>query len=81
MQKLRFLGFQKLPSFDRQVVRLKKDAYIVAPNNSIFFEILMVDFELFRDSAGQKYQNLRIIPREPRNLGIIAVELNGDFDI
>ena len=47
---------------------LKKDAYIVAPNNSIFFEILMVDFELFRDSAGQKYQNLRIIPGEPRNL-------------
>ena len=52
----------------RQSVRLKKDAYTVAPNNLIFSEILMVDFELFRDFAGQKHQNLRIIPREPRNL-------------
>ena len=65
----------------RQSVRLKKDAYIVARDNSIFSEILMVDFELFRDFAGQKHQNLRIIPREPRNLRIIAAELSRDFDI
>ena len=55
----------------RQSVRLKKDAYTVAPNNLIFSEILMVDFELFGDFAGQKHQNLRIIPREPRNLRTI----------
>ena len=52
----------------RQSVRPKKDAYIVARDNSIFSEILMVDFELFRDFAGQEHQNLKIIPREPRNL-------------
>ena len=60
----------------RQSVRLKKDAYIVAPNNSIFSDILMVDFELFRDFAGQEHQNLRIIPREPQNRRIIAAELS-----
>ena len=65
----------------RQSVRLKKDAYIAARDNSIFSEILMVDFELFRDFAGQEHQNLRIIPREPRNLRIIAAELSRDFDV
>lgn len=60
----------------RQHARFKSDAYIAAPNNSIFSEILIVDFELFRDFAGQKHQNLRIIPREPRNLKRIPGELN-----
>ena len=61
------LGRQKDKNL-RQSVHLKKDAHIVAPNNSIFSEILRVNFELFCDFAGQERQKLRIIPGGPQDL-------------
>ena len=59
-----------------QSVRLKKDAYIVAPNNSLFGEILRVDFEFFLDYAGREQQNLRKIPLQLQNLRKISGNLN-----
>ncbi len=81
LQKLKFWSLnwcEKVSPYNRQMdknqrqsVHHKKDANIVTPNNSIFSEILRVDFELFWDFAGQKHQNLRIIPSGPENLMVI----------
>ena len=52
----------------RQSVRLKKDAYIAARDNSIFSQFLIWNFEFFLIFAGPEYQILRIIPRDCKNL-------------
>ena len=41
----------------RQYAHFKKGANIVAPKNSLFSEIMRVDFEFFFDYAGREQQN------------------------
>lgn len=71
----------------RQMVRFKKDVHIVAPKNSLFREIMRVDFDIFGDSArsetaiSQKIslrsQNLRKMVGNSNEILIIGGATNG----
>ena len=56
----------------RQVVRLKKDKYIVIEHNSTFSQFLAQNFELFLIWVCPESQILRVIPWDQQNLRIIV---------
>ncbi len=67
----------KVPSFSRQMdknrrqyAHFKKGANIVAPKNSLFSEIMRVDFEFFFDYAGREQQNQIALNIQPKLIGI-----------
>ena len=87
LQKLSFLGFQKLPSFNRQkdkilrqVVCFKKDAYIVIEHNSISSQFFIIKFWILLNFCGSGESNFENNSLGLQKLRIIVSEFFLIFD-